>query len=262
MRIRNFFLFLFIILQTKGEEVSPLLQKILSSESWYVSVSSGFLGYRTFDLIGKLITSNDANKKPLIWGNLAWNMGKINFKGKAKFENGKMEHAITLKIFGFNYGNYLIKEGDCCCCCCKDYPAEDCILRRSSILNLGYGLEFAYFKKRKHTLLHNVSFYLALIAKKIPIDVIISYSPIIWQYKLLSVELNAINFSISEFINSFIMSFSSKQNTNDSEKYKEKCKDINDGKISKAKFIIVDNILKQFLYNITVNIGFNFDLLS
>lgn len=236
------------------------------------SLSSGFIGYKSIDLIRKRIKASiNKNKDDLKSGltnNILICLGKLNFKLEIPKQN--TSRIISIKPLNFNYNPYYIEPG-----CIDEYPGPNCIMRRVGICSIGYGYEF-YYKDHKNILSQNIMLYANLIGKKIiPFDLIISYSPIVISLNNgFYIDFNIINFSVGTFIKGLVSSF---KNVNDQygskitsdddekkkkfkEKYRKKIIKIQKNRSSKLKYIFIESLLMNIINNMQIFIGIKFDL--
>ena len=235
-----------------------------------VSLSHGFIGYKTIDLIRKKITATDDNIKKGLANNILICLAKLNFKFESYSDN--FSKVISIKPINYNYNLYYIVPG-----CISEYPGPKCIMRRVGICSIGYGFEY-YMKATKNILSQNVMFYINIIGKKIlPFDFILSYSPLVISLKCgLYFDFNLINFSLGSFIKGIIMSTAKlekhyKKNweiTDDDDsdyksfkqKYKDKVYSIQRNTKNKLKYVFVESILMNIINNMQLFIGLKFNI--
>ena len=235
-----------------------------------VSLSHGFIGYKTIDLIRKKITATDDNIKKGLANNILICLAKLNFKFESYSDN--FSKVISIKPINYNYNLYYIVPG-----CISEYPGPKCIMRRVGICSIGYGFEY-YMKATKNILSQNVMFYINIIGKKIlPFDFILSYSPLVISLKCgLYFDFNLINFSLGSFIKGIIMSTAKlekhyKKNweiTDDDDsdyksfkqKYKDKVNSIQRNTKNKLKYVFVESILMNIINNMQLFIGIKFNI--
>ena len=235
-----------------------------------VSLSHGFIGYKTIDLIRKKITATDDNIKKGLANNILICLAKLNFKFESYSDN--FSKVISIKPINYNYNLYYIVPG-----CISEYPGPKCIMRRVGICSIGYGFEY-YMKATKNILSQNVMFYINIIGKKIlPFDFILSYSPLVISLKCgLYFDFNLINFSLGSFIKGIIMSTAKlekhyKKNweiTDDDDsdyksfkqKYKDKVYSIQRNTKNKLKYVFVESILMNIINNMQLFIGIKFNI--
>ena len=235
-----------------------------------VSLSHGFIGYKTIDLIRKKITATDDNIKKGLANNILICLAKLNFKFESYSDN--FSKVISIKPINYNYNLYYIVPG-----CISEYPGPKCIMRRVGICSIGYGFEY-YMKATKNILSQNVMFYINIIGKKIlPFDFILSYSPLVISLNCgLYFDFNLINFSLGSFIKGIIMSTAKlekhyKKNweiTDDDDsdyksfkqKYKDKVNSIQRNTKNKLKYVFVESILMNIINNMQLFIGIKFNI--
>lgn len=273
--ITNFVLF-FSINNTYSFNYDSFLQRFIDRNGKIV-ISHGFIGSKTIDIFIKLAKLNCKKKKTdkeketryLYLSAIMWNLAKFKMKFQTPLKNGDF-------IFGFNsffydYDNYFIPVG-----CMYLYPGPECIFRRIGFAGIFIGYEKYYSNRINsgHVFSHNFSAVVNIIAKKyIPFDLILSFSPFIYQnHYNFYIELNT-SFSIGEFIKKILIAnvlYSKLYKNNwDIDSLPEsisgdkeimlhfiaKNLQLLSGKISKAKFIFVDGLIWSLIYNTRLYIG-------
>ena len=275
MRFRIILLFLFKLNAFQREhESETLISRIINHEGT-IYVSNGFVGSKSLEILKNIIktgikrnlTDKEKDMRVLYISGFLWNFAKFNFKLELKLNDKNV--TFSIKPFFYDYDNYFIPVG-----CLTGYPGPECIFRRIGFCLINTGLEFYYNSNKSHVFSYNMSIGLNIIGKKIiPVDIILSYSPLVYKNnKNLYIELNT-NFSLFEFIKKILISTVDyhklhKQNwdldsTDHNDKHTKelvnqfikKNEDIRNGKISKAKFILVDGLLWSLIYNIRLYIG-------
>lgn len=257
----------FMVLFFFNIKINPI-NDIINTNSIKVSVSHGFIGFKTIDLFRKLAQTSDNITKTGLKNNILICLAKLNLKFETCSNN--FSKVISIKPINYNYNHYYMTPG-----CISEYPGPSCIMRRVGICSIGYGFEY-YMKGTNNILSQNIMFYINIIGKKIlPFDLIVSYSPLIISLKCgLYFDFNIINFSLGSFIKSLIMSFAKIENhlkdnwdinsnddaeyTNHKIKYIEKIIDIQKDTKSKLKYVFIDNILMNIVNNIQLFIGIKF----
>jgi hypothetical protein len=273
--ITNFVLF-FSINNTYSFNYDALLQRFIDRNGKIV-IGHGFIGSKTIDIFIKLVklsckknkTDNEREARDLYLSGFLWNLAKLKMKFQMPLKNGDLTFGFN--SFFYDYDNYFIPVG-----CMYLYPGPECIFRRIGFAGIHIGYEKYYSNRINtgHVFSYNFSAVVNIIAKKyIPFDLILSFSPFIYQnHYNFYIELNT-SFSIGEFIKKILIA-----NVHYSKLYRNNC-DINslpesiegdreimehfknkntkllNGQISKAKFIFVDGLIWSLIYNTRLYIG-------
>jgi len=253
-----------------------VLQRFVNRNGKIV-ISHGFIGSKSIDIFIKLIklsckknkTDDEKEAQGLYISGFLWNLAKFKIKFQVPYENFDLTFGVN--SFFYDYDNYFIPTG-----CMYLYPGPECIFRRIGFAGIHIGYEGYYNDhiNKNHIFSYNISGIVNVIAKKyIPFDLIVSFSPIIYQnhYKFY-IELNT-NFSIGEFIKKILIAnvhYSKLYRNNwdiDSlpesisgdkeimEHFIKKNTKLLNGQNSKAKFILVDGLIWSLLYNTRLYIG-------
>lgn len=268
--IIKFILLLFFTRIYPNKIQKPKIPIIFTTDEYSMSLSSGFLGFKTFYLLQKCCKNTDENTKNLVISNIFWFLLKLNLKIERYQIKSNRSISISIRSFNYDYNHYYIPIG-----CINGYPGEHCIFKRVGWFGLGLGFDFFYNDiDSKYTFSQSLTFIVNVIAKKvIPLDFIFSYSPFIFSIRRgIYLELNLINFSLGSFIKSFIMTFvklekqlkanweileyDSTAIKREKDRYSNKVRLLqNSGIKEKVKFILYDNLLWALLHNIRIFIG-------
>ena len=270
----KYFLFFIVKYPIFQFEYSDVIDKIVENDG-KIFVTHGFLGSKTIEIFKNIVkiskkeglNRDEQNIRFLYISGFCWNLAKFNFKLQLNYK----KHNITFNIkpFYYDYDNYFIPIG-----CMDAYPGPECIFRRIGFFLVSSGIEFNYNESEFHKFSFNISGGINVIGKKyIPLDLIFSFSPFIYQnYKKFYIELNT-SFSIGEFIKKILianMDYQKFYSHNwDMESFDsagsdhrkllnhfiKKNENLRNGNISKAKFILVDGLLWSMIYNTRLYLG-------
>jgi len=270
------FILFFYVYRSYSLDYDTVLNKFVNSNG-KIFFAHGFIGVKTLEIFKNIIKisckknrdDKENMKMALYISGFLWNLAKFKIKFQVPYE--KFDLTFGINSFFYDYDNYFISTG-----CMYLYPGPECIFRRIGFGGIHIGYEGYYTDNinKNHVFSYNISGIVNVIAKKyIPFDLIVSFSPIIYQnhYKFY-IELNT-NFSIGEFIKKILIAnvhYSKLYRNNwdiDSlpesidgdkkimEHFIDKNTKLLNGQNSKAKFILVDGLIWSLLYNTRLYIG-------
>ena len=255
---------------------NSILQKFIERDGKIV-IAHGFLGVKTTEILKKFLyltfkknkNEKEEDSRYLYLSGFLWNFAKLKMKFQLPLKKGDLTFGFN--SFFYDYDNYFIPAG-----CMYLYPGPDCIFRRIGFagLHIGYEKYYNCNINNGHVFSYNISAIVNVIAKKyIPFDLILSFSPFIYQNSShFYIELNT-NFSIGEFIKKILIAnvhYSKLYSHNwdidslpegiegDTELMKhftDKNTKLLNGEISKIKFILVDGFIWSLIYNTRLYIG-------